>query len=401
MKIELYANDLFDTLEDLRMIISAKEEDTVTIEAKANEGRDVITVLGFSSAGNFAEIKIRGRAVEHGVASFRLCEIAQAAFAYHRSNITISTRPDGAGVNISYFDSVMTLRTVGDKFCVVRCGSSADERASFDSRDLLEVVSDVLHARSDDDVCRRSLCGVKIEIGADMQLRAIATDGRRLAVSHRQVKRAELKKTEFEIFLPNDACEFLVRVPHQAMTTLVKYGDAPRVGIEALDSAGSFITSEAFPLWRKCLPGDPPWLCTFTCYELENTLELAVMALDHKELVQADEDNPDSETTLEEVRLVAQLYHAADSDHINLTVSNPEGAEQPTFFKMVKCAAPSGVAFNTLIDARYLLQALRIMRGEVRMSAGKLNNKSEQLGPHLFKSSEHPEFFEVIMPLRQ
>lgn len=399
MKIELYANDLFDTLEDLRMIISAKEEDPVTIEAKANEGRDVITVLGFSSAGNFAEIKIRGRAVERGVASFRLCEIAQAAFAYHRSNIAISTRPDGTGVNISYFDSVMTLRTVVDLHRVVRSGS-ADERASFDSRDLLEVVSDVLHARSDDDVCRRSLCGVKIEIGADMQLRAIATNGRCLAVSHRQVKRAELKKPEFEIFLPNDACEFLVRVPHQAMTTLVKFGDDPRVGIEALDSAGSFITSEAFPLWRKCLPGDPPWLCTFTCYELENTLELAVKALDHKELVQADEDDPDSETTPEEVRLVAQLYHAADSDHINLTVNNPEDAEQPTFFKMVKCAAPSGVAFNTHIDARYLLQALRIMRGEVRMSAGKLNNKSEQLGPHLFKSSEHPEFFEVIMPLR-
>ena len=40
------------------------------------------------------------------------------------------------------------------------------------------------------------------------------------------------------------------------------------------------------------------------------------------------------------------------------------------------------------------------MSGDVKMSAKKINSRSEQLGPILFESSARPDFFEVIMPIR-
>ena len=400
MKIELYADDLYNVVEDLRMIVGAKEDDTVTIEAKKTEDPGVITVAGYSpTGGNFAELKIRGSVVEPGVASLRLREISQAAFGHHRSKISLCSFHEQNVAKIFYFDSSLTLDLCVDLPRELM-EPSEGERASFDSFDLLEVVSDVLHARNDDDVCRPSLCGVKIEIAADMKLRAVATNGRCLAVSARQVKRAELKTPEFEVFQPNDACEFLVRARRGEMTTLVKYANTSRVGIEGLDSVGYFNMCESFPDWRKYLPADPPLLCLFTCYELENALERAILSLDHEELVLADEDDPDSETTSEKIRLTARLQYFGNSDHMDLTVNEPEAGERPIFFKMVKCSAPDGVAFDTLINARHLLQALRIMSGDVKMSAKKINSRSEQLGPILFESSARPDFFEVIMPIR-
>ena len=60
---------------------------------------------------------------------------------------------------------------------------------------------------------------------------------------------------------------------------------------------------------------------------------------------------------------------------------------------------PEGVSVNVKLNARYFLGAMRVMWGTISISAGKLGD-SEQLGAMLFKCSTYPDFYEVIMPLR-
>ena len=60
---------------------------------------------------------------------------------------------------------------------------------------------------------------------------------------------------------------------------------------------------------------------------------------------------------------------------------------------------PEGVTVNVKLNARYFLGAMRVMWGTISISAEKLEN-SEQLAAILFKCSTYPDFYEVIMPLR-
>jgi len=397
MKIEISANELFNRIMDLKILVDAGDNDPVAIEAYAT-GKDGRVVVRAQSYTEFVELQIYARALESGTVSFYFRELAQAAHAFTRHTITI-TRLAARSVISAGSESITLESPIKANQAVD--APSGGERTVFDSDDFLVVMADVAHAQSEDS-SRPTLCGVQFEVAADMKLRAIATDGRCLAVSARQISSAELKKPEFSAFLPRPACEFLVRVPLGKTTTIVQFGNKGQIGIETGGSVGYFNTPEkTFPNWREVVPNDPPLLAEFDAGETEDTLNHAVLALDHKVLVKDDEDDPDSEVTTEYNRLAAHLFYSAETsgDYMDISVKDPYGCTESKFCTRVKCKVPEGGSVEALLDPRFLLRMLRCMSGTVMMSAAKLKD-SEQLGPVLFKCPAFPDFFEIIMPLR-
>lgn len=402
MEIKIYADELFNTIEDLRTVLDCTGDQSITIEVREDADEHMhVFVRALGLTGNLAELKTIARDTSgSGTVSFRYCEISKIAFAYGHRAITITSASQASRATIAVGDGTILLDKVED-VPAISSPTAEDSRASFDTCDLLHVVQNVMHAQSEDHICRPSLCGVQVEIAADMKLRAIATDGRRMAVSSCQVKRAELKTPSFSAFLPAKACQFLLTLQfHGAMTSIVVFGNHARVGIETGGSSGYFDTNEStFPDWQKCVPKDPPFLCSFYTLDMHSALHRAILALTRTELCQPDEDDPDGEVTVENSPLVAIISHTIGSSELELTVEDAEDPERPKFLTTVKCNGTGGAAFSSLLNARFLYRMLCVMGGTVEVSAGKLE-RTEQLGPHLFKCSELPDFFEVIMPLR-
>lgn len=396
MKIEVKASILTICLEDIARILDPQEDDTVTIEASSNEDR--VVVRAGDPGVNFVEFQVRANTFEPGFASFRIRELSQVVHAYHRNLIIVKTSSNLSDTaTISNSGGAITLKTADD--VIEALGVVAGKCASFDSCDILGLMSDTQHAQSDDNEYRRSLCGLKFEIAADMKLRAIATNGRCLAVSALQVSRAELKKPEFSVFLPRTAVEFLARVNHSDMTEVLKSDDGTRVTIRTGGNIGHFVTSDSFPQWEQCVPKDPPLLATFNSTDIVVALERAVEALGGTELIEPDKDDCDGVTTVEEKPTCAHLIHAAGSEYMDVVVTNTLEDQTPMYTSRMKCSAPEGVALDVFFDARYLLDMLHAMMGNVEMSARTRNKDTDQLGPTLFKCAARPDFFEVVAHL--
>lgn len=409
MKIEISAIELSLSISDLKRILDAQDDDTVTIEAftkSAGSKKNRVVIRGSSPRANFVELQIHAVAIEPGGASFRFREIAQAASAFHRGKITVGRSPASTMTVISLGDEKITLKVPNEEFETI--DEPTGERTVFAAGDLLSVMMDVIHAQSYDYATRRSLCGVNFEVGTDMKLRAIATNGRCLAVSARQISCAELKKPEFSVFLPHAACDFLLHACRGEKTTIVKFDKGDRIGIENGGSVGYFYSpQDSFPSWRKCVPDNPSLIAKFDAVKVENALERAVLALGRKEEIQPEEDDPDGEVTIEDANLIAHLFCSANTSdsHMDITISEvdddtlPPSAKLPEFSTRVDAEVPEGVSVNVKLNARYFLGAMRVMWGTISISAEKLGD-SEQLGAMLFKCSTYPDFYEVIMPLR-
>ena len=298
MKIKAKADDILTAIEDMQKILDAADDDTVMLEAfttaaGSEEGRVVVRADGRN--GNFASFNvIRAKALEPGFATFHFREIAKVAFAFARSTIIVSVASDNSSTaSIQCCDETVLLETSSYNL-IVAPNKPAGERAVLETGALLSCLDDVQHAQSDDYDLRRSLCGVQFEIAADMKLRAIATNGRCLAVSERQIQKTELEKPTFSAYLSTSACEFLSRVYHGEMTTIIKYTEKMSVYIETDGGFGHFASPGAFPDWRQCLPKDPKPLATLHTSETLASLMRAVTALGKTETEKNDDGDDES-----------------------------------------------------------------------------------------------------------
>ena len=272
--------------------VAAEAMGEVLKEAAARSGQKAVFITHSQGGAVGWDVAVENIAaivaIEPGGASFRFREIAQAASAFRRGKITVGRSPASTVTVISLGDEKITLEVPNEEFKTI--DEPTGEHTVFAAGDLLSVMMDVIHAQSYDYATRRSLCGVNFEVGTDMKLRAIATNGRCLAVSARQISCAELKKPEFSVFLPHAACDFLLHACRGEKTTIVKFDKEDRIGIENGGSVGYFYGSHnSFPDWRKCVPDTPSLIAKFDAVKVENALERAVLALGRKEEIQPDE----------------------------------------------------------------------------------------------------------------
>lgn len=393
MKIEVQADELFTCVGDLKRILDAPDVERATIDAKSDGTEKGHIVLRGIYCDEMAELKVHGRVVEPGVAGVRFDRLEQACSAFLRHEVTVSS--DASYLRIECGQDRVTLATTVAHERLP-APSDAAPRAVFDSADFITVMSDVVHAKSDDYACRRSLCGIQFEVGTDMKLRAIATDGRRLAASARQIRRAELPSASFEVFLPREAVEFAARV--LAGETIIVYNlgkaHARRIGIATGGSYGEFGNDVAYPKWRDVVPKDPAFRAMFIGGELADAMLRAINALDIR-CEEVDEEGEPVETAFN-----AHIYAGEACDQAEITVQAAIDGGDASVFTTVSCTTPEAAKFKTDINARYLLEAVRCHEGAVEVYANQVSDRCEQLGPFVLKFPEEPDYFEVIMPLR-
>lgn len=393
MKIVVQAGELFQCVGDLKRILDAPDVECVTIDAKSDGTEKGHFVLRGVYCDKMAELKVHGCVMEPGVAGVRFDRLEHACNAFLRHGVTVSA--DASYLRIECGRGRVTLETtVAHEH--LPAPSDAAPRAIFESDDFLAVMQDVVHAQSDDYACRRSLCGIQFEVGTDMQLRAIATDGRRLAVSARQIRRAELPSASFEAFLPRGAAEFVARAFHGETITVYKLGKPTdsRVGIATGGSYGEFVNAEVFPKWRQCVPKDPPLRATFNGGELADAMVRAIGALD----ICCDDVDEEGEPV--ETDFAAHIYAGGACGQAEITVRDMRGDDGANFFTTVSCATPEAAKFVTDINARYLLEVVRYHEGAVEVYANQISKSCKQLGPFVLKFPDTPDIFEVVMPLR-
>lgn len=400
MKITIHANRLLEEIEDLKAILDSKETDAVQIQAGGNIQAEPRVVIRSASGGDFAELRLCGASIhEEGCATFNIRELAQAAFVYKREKICVGG--SGAMSHVSFADEQIMIAAPDYNFAV---GEMEGERASFDSADFRAVVDAVRHAQSEDYACRRSLCGVHLEMGQDMKLVGVATDGRTLATTSRQISRAELPHPAFEAFLPRCACEFICRAwnLHNTMTTVITAPNKARAGLIHDGCVCYFNTPEtSFPEWRKVIPADSQPLATFSSIMAIGVIERAVYALQRKETEEPDEDDPDGIPEVNDVPLIARLERAKGSEYMEVSVAE-HGLDITTkFTSRIKCEGLAEFAFAVLFNARFLLRMLERTEGKIEMSGVSLHNSGGEFGPFVFKCPEKPDFYELIMPFRE
>lgn len=395
MKIEVQANELFTRVGDLRSILDAPTVECATIDAKSDGTEKGHIVLRGVYCDKMAELKVHGSVIDPGVAGCAFRELEQACCAFLRHGVTVSS--DASYLRIECGRDRVTLKTTVTHEHLP-APSDVAPRAVFESGDFLAVMSDVIHAQSDDYAYRRSLCGIQFEVGTDMKLRAIATDGRRLAASARQIRRVELPSASFKVFLPREAVEFVARATHGETITvyIVGKGRDRRVGIATGGSYGEFGNDVDFPMWRECVPKDPPLRATFNVGELADTMCRAINALDVRE-GEVDEEGEPVETAFS-----AHIYAGEACGRAEITVRAAIGdADSASFFTTVICTTPEAAKFETDIDARRLLEAVRDHAGAVEFYADQLDKRCGQLGPFVLKFPGAPDYYEVIMPIRE
>lgn len=389
MEIEIRGQELFNSVRDLQRILAATDREAVTIEAYGETPDAATATIRAGGGDNMAELKIAARVLKPGKATVPFRELAQACAPYHRKQLTVSA--DELHLRVAYYPESVALTTIAVDLQPFPGPAVDAPRTVFDTMDVLDVMSDVVHAMSSEPQIRPALCGVKFELGADMKLRAIATDGKRLAVSARQIRRAEMKTPEFDVFLPRPATEFLARALHGETISFCKFGRS--VAIETDGSYGAFWEDVRFPLWNKCVPEDPSYRATFNGGELADALNHAIEALEIRDEV--DEFGERMETSFQ-----AHIY-AFRNGRAEITVSrcvDDDGGAK--FFSAVSCALPDGEEFKADINARYLLDAVRGHEGAVEVYANPISKRCKELGPFVFHYPDAPDAFEVVMPIR-
>lgn len=388
MKIEVKGLELFSSVRDLQRIVTAADREQVTIEAYGDGlGKGRVTIRA-GHLKDSAELSIAARVIETGAATVPFRALAQACLPYPHELLTVSD--DALGFHIARPPESIALAATDANAQKMSAPPADAPRAVFDSGDVLAVMADVSHAMSNEPQYKPGLCGIKFELGADMKLRAIATDGRRLAVSARQVRRAELKRPEFDMFLPRAAIEFLARAKHGETVSFCKLNRS--VAVETNGSYGVFGNDVIFPKWDQCVPHDPAYRATFNGGELADALSHAIEALELCDEV--DEFGEKMETSFQ-VRI-----YSFNNGRAEITVFRADEAYAARFFSQVSCALPDGTEFKTYFNARYLLDAVRGKDGAVELYANTIGGKSKQLGTFVFHYPDAPHLFEVVMPLR-
>ncbi len=392
MKIEVRGSELEECVDDLKKIIDAAPGEMVTLSAEADGTEKGRVTVRRIDGGNMAELKVNARVLEPGAVEVRFQELTQACAPFFRDKCTVA-----AGLTYVTFESGPAHVSIENHD--TECGrlpelSATAPQATFGSVDLLAVLQAVDHARSEDFSYRRSLCGIQLEVAADMKLRAVATDGRRLCTSTAQITRAELKLPKFEQFLPHKAVEFIMRVLMGETVTI--YQLANSVGIETGGSFGIFVTNEiTFPKWRTCVPVKPTYRATFNGGELADALDDAISAL-HYRPTAVDEDGEPAEEDF-----CVHIYSAGPGK-AELTVKRADSllGDYPKFFTTVSCQTPDAGGFTADFNARYLIEAIGDHEGKVEAYADFLHSGGKQFGPFTFKFPDDPDTYEVLMPLR-
>lgn len=400
MKITIRANILLEEIEDLKAILDSKETDAVQIQAGGNIQAEPRVVIRSAYGGDFAELRLYGASIhEEGCATFNIRELAQAAFVYKREKICVGG--SGAMSHVSFADEQIMLAAPDCTFAV---GEMEGERASFDAADFFAVVEAVRHAQSEDYACRRSLCGIHLEMGQDMKLVGVATDGRTLATTSRQIRRAELPRPAFEAFLPRCAFEFILRARslHNMMTTVITAPNRARAGLIQNGCVCYFSIPETpFPEWRKVIPANSQPLATFSSIMAIGVIERAVYALQRKKTEEPDEDDPDGVPEVYDVPLIARLERAKGSEYMEVSVYERDHDITTKFTSRIKCEDLAEFAFAALFNARFLLRMLEWAEGKIEISGVPLYNSGAEFAPFVFKCPEKPDFYEVIMPFRE
>ncbi len=397
MKIEVNASELLIHVGDLEKMLKATELETVTVKAEADgSDRGAVTVRG-SCGGNTVELRIStARCLEPGSVALEIGELERACGPYLRDTLTVSASGDLLWAFVECGADRIKLEPDVENVPVGVPPRSAP-RAVFDRGDFLAAMGEVEHAMSDD-ITRRSLCGINFEVGTDMKLLAVASDGRALATCSRQLCRVEVPSASYAVWLPRVAVEFVARAMHGkdiAVTT-----QKNRLWIATGGSSGVFgLCDELFPNWRGCVPKDPPLRATFDAGELAGALTRAATALQRTE-TDADENG---ETETYDTPLKAHIFASAASGMAEITVCHAGGnQEAPTFFTTVKCTTPDAAEFEVDVNADYLRHAVRSRRGKVEVRANLAGSRcnAKQLGPLSMTFPDEPHITEILVPLR-
>lgn len=381
MKIETTSNELRSCICKLSGIVDMLPTAAVTIAT-----REGIVVVRANDRIGAAELKIAARVLEPGEVNVCRREILAACKSCPNDIITVSAADDS--LTIGTDSGCVTLAAVIDTTPpIVVPGGAPDAELKY--KDVAAALSDVEHAQCRD-LTRPAINGVNLELATDMTLRAIATDGRRLAVSARKTAYVSLVSPALEIFLPTQATGFLLSLP-SADTVAIHVG-AETVWLEAGQNRCAFSYSSRFPDWRKCIPPkDLPLRAKFDADKLAYVLWRAINALD----VHADETDEDGEPV--ETRFAAHIHAGGADGKAEITVRNADSElSTARFFAIVDCATPDGQGFVVDVNARYLLEAMLGHKGPVQVCEEPI-----AAGPLLFKYPKKPDYFEVVMPLRQ
>lgn len=392
MKIEVRGSELEECVDDLKKIIDAAPGEMVTLSAEADGTEKGRVTVRRIDGGNMAELKVDARVLEPGAVTVRFQELTQACAPFFRDKATVACGL--TYVTIGSGPARVSIENHNAECDHLPEPSAKAPRATFSSGDLLAVLQAVDHARSEDSSYRRSLCGIQLEVDADMKLRAVATDGRRLCTSTAQITRAELNLPKFEQFLPHKAVEFIMRVLMGETVTI--YQLANSVGIETGGSFGIFVTNGiTFPKWRTCVPVKPTYRATFNGGELADALDDAISAL-HYRPTAVDEDGEPAEEDF-----CVHIYSAGPGK-AELTVKRADSllGDYPKFFTTVSCQTPDAGGFTADFNARYLIEAIGDHEGKVEAYADFLHSGGKQFGPFTFKFPDDPDTYEVLMPLR-
>lgn len=381
MKIEILGNELIDGIRDVRDVTKCGDISTIEVDAISD---DLIVVRRVYFDGASVQIRVRGKVHETGCASVVCRDLLQALSPFGRQCVTLST--DKALYAFVTCDGCRVKLEVSPAVTSIVPASGKCPRGVFAADDLTPAVVAVRHAMSEDPT-RRILEGVQIEVGTDMKLRAVATDGRRLAVAEVQLTRAEFPSASYSTSLPRAAVEFLMRGAPSGDDVEICDFKKDYVQVEIGNSVGIFERPAAtFPDWRQCVPKDPPFRAHFGL-GLGTALANGIKALDiHQDEV--DEEGEPAETTF-----VAHILTPKGSDLADVRVTRC-GDDVPSFTTSTGFTAAD--YFETHVNARYLLEAIQ-NHLDVDIYADKIGTGPS---PLVLKFPRVAWFYEVLMPIR-
>jgi hypothetical protein len=386
MKIETYSDELALSVKDLQEILGADDDTSCEVVA-TKEG--VVLVRG-SREDNVVQLEVhRAFIINQGVASFKFRSLCSFE-GKHRGKVKIwADNPQHAYIEA---DGSSVKAAPGDSVPSFEDFHASEPCASFVTSELLDPVIDVVHAQSTDP-WRVALRGVRIEIEVDMKLRAIATDGRRLAASYRQISRAKIPIPNFSAFLPPAAARFIIFAPHGPDITL--YQRKSSIIVKTGGSLGVFrVPDTYFPKWRDCIPKDPPLRAMINASELADRLLAGIALLDtgEKEL---DEEGEEVEPLF-----AARITATGQTGIATLLIKKQSEAGDTSFTASIRCATLGMAPFEMFVNARMLADVVGLFDDNIYLYANPISTHCKQLGPFLVKFPDHPYFFEVLMPIR-
>lgn len=387
MKIEVNSDELALSVKELQEILGA--DDDASCEVVATKEGVVLVRGGWED--NVVQLKVHHAfIINQGVASFKFRSLRSPEENYRGKMKIWADNPQYAHIEA---DGGSVRAAPGESVPSFEDFSASEPCASFVASELLDPVRDVAHAQSTDP-WRVALRGVRIEIEVDMKLRAIATDGRRLAASFRQISRAEIPIPNFSAFLSPAAARFIIFAPHGPDITLCQRKSS--IIVKTGDSLGIFRGADTyFPKWRDCIPKDPPLRAMFDTGELADRLFAGIALLDtgEKEL---DEEGDEVEPLF-----AARITATGRTGSATLLIKRQSEAGDTSFTASIRCATFGMAPFEMYVNARILADVVRLFDDKVYLYANPISTRCKQLGPFLMKFPDHPYFFEVLMPIRE